>query len=200
MSKIGRNDPCPCGSGKKYKHCCLRRDEETSRTATRPPARRKRPVAEDRPPRLLRLRVALDSMRGEEPSEPVTRTVEIMDDDTLFGLHLAIQQAFDWDNDHLFAFYMNNRLFNRTQEYSGDPTGESDLEDRGSDYGSISDTELRHFGLRRGKHFKYRFDFGDELIHTVEVLDSNAPRVESAEYPRVVDSVGQPPPQYPRYE
>lgn len=19
---IGRNDPCPCGSGKKYKHCC----------------------------------------------------------------------------------------------------------------------------------------------------------------------------------
>lgn len=21
--KVGRNDPCPCGSGKKYKHCCL---------------------------------------------------------------------------------------------------------------------------------------------------------------------------------
>jgi preprotein translocase subunit SecA len=21
MGKIGRNDPCPCGSGKKYKHC-----------------------------------------------------------------------------------------------------------------------------------------------------------------------------------
>jgi len=20
-SKVGRNDPCPCGSGKKYKHC-----------------------------------------------------------------------------------------------------------------------------------------------------------------------------------
>ncbi|MDX6019976.1 YecA family protein [Scandinavium sp. V105_16] len=23
-SKIGRNDPCPCGSGKKYKSCCLK--------------------------------------------------------------------------------------------------------------------------------------------------------------------------------
>jgi predicted O-linked N-acetylglucosamine transferase (SPINDLY family) len=23
MSKPSRNDPCPCGSGKKYKHCCL---------------------------------------------------------------------------------------------------------------------------------------------------------------------------------
>lgn len=21
--KIGRNDPCPCGSGKKYKKCCI---------------------------------------------------------------------------------------------------------------------------------------------------------------------------------
>jgi len=25
--KIGRNDPCPCGSGKKYKKCCLKKDE-----------------------------------------------------------------------------------------------------------------------------------------------------------------------------
>lgn len=23
-AKMGRNDPCPCGSGKKYKKCCLR--------------------------------------------------------------------------------------------------------------------------------------------------------------------------------
>ena len=26
--KIGRNDPCPCGSGKKYKKCCMLRTEE----------------------------------------------------------------------------------------------------------------------------------------------------------------------------
>jgi len=25
--KVGRNDPCPCGSGKKYKKCCLPREE-----------------------------------------------------------------------------------------------------------------------------------------------------------------------------
>ena len=24
--KIGRNEPCPCGSGKKYKKCCLDKD------------------------------------------------------------------------------------------------------------------------------------------------------------------------------
>lgn len=26
MAKIGRNQPCPCGSGKKYKQCCLQTD------------------------------------------------------------------------------------------------------------------------------------------------------------------------------
>ncbi len=26
--KIGRNDPCPCGSGKKYKNCCLNKPKE----------------------------------------------------------------------------------------------------------------------------------------------------------------------------
>ena len=24
-AKVGRNDPCPCGSGKKFKRCCLER-------------------------------------------------------------------------------------------------------------------------------------------------------------------------------
>jgi len=29
VPKTGRNDPCPCGSGKKYKHCCLEKDRAT---------------------------------------------------------------------------------------------------------------------------------------------------------------------------
>jgi tetratricopeptide (TPR) repeat protein len=27
MAQVGRNQPCPCGSSKKYKRCCLARDE-----------------------------------------------------------------------------------------------------------------------------------------------------------------------------
>lgn len=30
MNKPGRNDPCHCGSGKKYKHCCLAKDQQAS--------------------------------------------------------------------------------------------------------------------------------------------------------------------------
>jgi len=32
-TKTGRNDPCPCGSGKKYKQCCLRKEEEAEHKA-----------------------------------------------------------------------------------------------------------------------------------------------------------------------
>lgn len=47
MVKVGRNQPCPCGSGKKYKQCCLAADEATEaaareeqrRNAPPPPAR-----------------------------------------------------------------------------------------------------------------------------------------------------------------
>jgi len=29
-SGIERNDPCPCGSGKKFKHCCLGKENSTA--------------------------------------------------------------------------------------------------------------------------------------------------------------------------
>lgn len=28
VAKVGRNEPCPCGSGKKYKLCCIEKDQE----------------------------------------------------------------------------------------------------------------------------------------------------------------------------
>jgi len=29
-AQVGRNDPCPCGSGKKYKRCCLGSEEDAA--------------------------------------------------------------------------------------------------------------------------------------------------------------------------
>jgi SEC-C motif len=34
MGKIGRNDPCPCGSGKKFKKCCLPLQQDTPPAAS----------------------------------------------------------------------------------------------------------------------------------------------------------------------
>ena len=33
MAGPGRNDPCPCGSGQKYKRCCLARDQAADSAA-----------------------------------------------------------------------------------------------------------------------------------------------------------------------
>lgn len=41
MPKVGRNDPCPCGSGKKYKHCHLRQDRAAERRASAARSRRR---------------------------------------------------------------------------------------------------------------------------------------------------------------
>jgi tetratricopeptide (TPR) repeat protein len=38
MTKVGRNQPCPCGSGKKYKQCCLEADEAARIAALPKPA------------------------------------------------------------------------------------------------------------------------------------------------------------------
>jgi tetratricopeptide (TPR) repeat protein len=43
MAKPGRNDPCPCGSGKKYKRCCLANHEQAERTALAAAAARPSP-------------------------------------------------------------------------------------------------------------------------------------------------------------
>ena len=43
---IGRNDPCPCGSGRKYKNCCMRRDMSTGQAQdSQATAAGKQPVA-----------------------------------------------------------------------------------------------------------------------------------------------------------
>ena len=34
MAKIGRNERCPCGSGKKYKHCCAHNPQAEKRPST----------------------------------------------------------------------------------------------------------------------------------------------------------------------
>ena len=39
MHRVGRNEPCPCGSGKKYKKCCLPQHEEARKAV--PPERLK---------------------------------------------------------------------------------------------------------------------------------------------------------------
>jgi tetratricopeptide (TPR) repeat protein len=46
--KPGRNDPCHCGSGNKYKKCCLAKDEAAERDLVKAQARRDQPAVAHR--------------------------------------------------------------------------------------------------------------------------------------------------------
>jgi hypothetical protein len=49
---LGRNDPCHCGSGRKYKQCCLDKDEAEARAArATAAAEAPPPAATDKPRR-----------------------------------------------------------------------------------------------------------------------------------------------------
>ena len=39
--KVGRNETCPCGSGKKYKYCCLEKDKQPAIKEEIKPAKKK---------------------------------------------------------------------------------------------------------------------------------------------------------------
>ncbi len=58
--KINRNDPCPCGSGKKYKHCCLKKKKGT--TSNESSQNSKRPFIS----RLTIARFAEDAREDQE--------------------------------------------------------------------------------------------------------------------------------------
>lgn len=68
-SKVSRNDPCPCGSGKKYKKCCLEKDQAAERAAFAQVAAKaaaKTPVktATSDPARVKALREAFDEAQA----------------------------------------------------------------------------------------------------------------------------------------
>ncbi len=62
----GRNDPCPCGSGKKYKRCCLGKSEEVSSEVTPSPRFRFEPGSYGRPGAFIPSIACLKQVRPNE--------------------------------------------------------------------------------------------------------------------------------------
>jgi hypothetical protein len=197
--KLRRNGKCPCGSGKKYKKCCYL-DEEQNAEIIRLAAQVASPdeLAEllSQPMQIYRLKVVLIRMGFEEIEETVSRTFQIGERYTLYDLHLEIQRAFDWDNDHMFSFYFGGELFDRQNEYSGSPLGEHFPSRIGPSSKSAAKTQLRDLDLKEEKTFLYLFDYGDELVHEVLVEGIRDKGESEKGLPILVDRVGEAPAQY----
>lgn len=68
--------------------------------------------------------------------------------------------------------------------------------------GDVRFTTLESLNLKPKQEFMYLFDYGDEWRFKVRVhkINLDAPDEDEGEFPRVVEEVGQAPPQYPLWE
>lgn len=117
----------------------------------------------------------------------MSRTVEVLAEQTLEDLHLAIQEALEWDDDHLYAFFMNGEQGDEQYQFSS-PWEEDAFQ-------WVSDAVLGELGLVPKHTFLYYFDYGDSHEFDVQVVGIR-PEAEPGEYPRVIERTGQAPPQY----
>src|SRR5262249_51784805 len=75
-----------------------------------------RPVTEAAKTTLYRFKVEVKQGLFDQFHD-IWRRVELRGEQTLHDLHMAIQQAFDFDNDHLYAFFLSNRAWDEASEY-----------------------------------------------------------------------------------
>jgi hypothetical protein len=75
MATPGRNEPCSCGSGKKYKHCCLGKDEAAARAAHEAAAKAETKTEAEQPPAEAAPATAQDAGRNQanRPTRHVTQ-------------------------------------------------------------------------------------------------------------------------------
>ncbi|HET7081394.1 MAG TPA: hypothetical protein VFM49_28530 [Chloroflexia bacterium] len=150
----------------------------------------------------------------------INRTIEVLSQQSLDDLHLAIQDAFDWDNDHLYSFYLTTGA-NRDDyeiacamaegDWSGSPflqigalgdgpepagsaNGDEDDEAGGGPL-TTADAVIGALGLGLKHKFIYLFDYGDQNEFEVQVVSIQA-HAAPGDYPRIVASEGKAPAQY----
>ena len=116
----------------------------------------------------------------------VSRTIELRSEQSLDNLHSAIQNAFRWDSDHLYSFYMSGEEDDRYAfacPYEEDRPPWTD------------EAIIGELGLVKGHQFAYLFDYGDNHVFTIKVEDIR-PQAGPGKYPRVVEKQGEAPEQY----
>jgi hypothetical protein len=121
----------------------------------------------------------------------VRRRVAVRADQKLTDLHAALQEAFEWADDHLYTFWLSGRFWDR-----GSPEYTIPFELEPNQRSAA--TRLSRLDLKPGQKLAYLFDFGDEWRVALTVVAVEA--AEDGAYPRVLERHGDAPPQYPEYE
>ena len=117
------------------------------------------------------------------------RHIRIAASATLYRLHKAILDAFEFEDDHEHAFFMDNRLWSEDDCFVSSKLHPEDRVTRRC--------KLENLDLCEGDRFKYLFDYGEEWTFQCRVL-----RIldEATAKPVIVKSVGEAPWQYPEWD
>lgn len=167
---VGRNDPCPCGSGKKFKKCCYQKMAAENaadatllkeiddlgavfKKAAKSMQANKRSRENIEPPKptsaAYEIKITL-----ERTSPPVWRRV-MVPDMTLGSFHGVIQSAMGWNNEHAFGFKDGKTFYSIPSDYSDDL--------------DVRFTLLSQIVGGKRKRFEYTYDFGDNWVHSIQV-------------------------------
>ncbi len=117
----------------------------------------------------------------DEDDIPWSKTIEVKEDLRLFELHEYIQELVEFDNDHMFEFYVEKKprhLRNAVSE----------------------DMKLNEIYPLTGYKLYYLFDFGDSWIFQIKKSRKKRNENEKTSYPVLIESTGINPEQYPDYE
>lgn len=124
------------------------------------------------------------------------RVIRISAEAMLEDLHLAIQRIFDFDNDHLYAFFLNGATNYKAGNVFSDPRGMVSEPEYPADAFS-----LKEIGLYPGKELLYLFDFGDNWQFLLQVIAIEDTREIAAGHTfELIKTKGEAPEQYPNWE
>ena len=118
-------------------------------------------------------------------SPGVWRKIQLSHLHTLLDLHDAIQDAFDFDNDHLYSFFMDAKRYSRNAYES--PYSE--------DGPYVDEVTIGKLELYEGQRILYLFDYGDswEFDIVLEKIDNSGPLPLN---PKIIEKKGKAPEQY----
>ena len=128
------------------------------------------------------------------------REIEVAANQTLADLGNAIPLAFDFDDPHLWSFFLSGEAWDRATEYAlhSDPDPFGGPRPRAA--GRVQIRDVPFPGAAGKKEFLFLFDYGDEWHFGVTLRRVSELLEPGAEYPRVVAQQGEAPPQYPDAE
>lgn len=160
----------------------LRSDPGLAEARAKPLAPPSRPERDRRPGALETMTFRVTYLWDRE----VWREIEMRRDQTLHHLHQAIQDAVNFDEDHLYSFFTSNRAWDRHTDYAGPGADGRWHADR---------MRVGDLGLRLKQRILYLFDYGDEHRFEVQLIAEN-PDAPRDDYPRIVARHGDSPSQY----